>query len=80
MGNPAGAGCGIVEIAYRIAVLVAGLLVSSYALAATAYWTGRQEQVVTVTQQIAWNCEYDYAGQRFWRVFQTACPSSIEVQ
>lgn len=50
------------------------------AFAATAVWTGKQEQVITVTYQIAWNCEYNYAGQTFWRVFQGSCPSSIEVQ
>lgn len=65
---------------YRIAALAAGLLASSYAFAATAYWTGRQEQVQTVTYQIAWNCEYNYAGQVFWRVYQGSCPSSVEVQ
>ncbi len=48
--------------------------------AATATWTGRQEMVQTVTYQQAWNCEYQYAGQKFWRVFKNSCPSSIEVQ
>lgn len=51
----------------------------TYALAAAAFWTGRQEQVTTVTYQIAWGCEYNYLGQTFWRVFQGSCPSSVEV-
>ncbi|WP_426110994.1 hypothetical protein [Massilia sp. PWRC2] len=50
------------------------------ALAATANWTGRQEMVQTVTYQSAWNCQYMYGGQTFWRVFKTSCPSSVEVQ
>ena len=60
-------------------IIIAALATNS-AFAATAYWTGRQEQVQTVTYQMAWKCEYNYAGQTFWRVFQTSCPSSIEVQ
>jgi ABC-type uncharacterized transport system permease subunit len=50
------------------------------ASAATAFWTGRSEQVQTVTYQMAWNCEYNYAGQIFWKVFVGSCPNSIEVQ
>jgi hypothetical protein len=64
----------------RLALAVLVGLVALPAYAATAYWTGRQEQVQTVTYQIAWNCEYNYAGQTFWRVYQGSCPSSIEVQ
>lgn len=51
-----------------------------YALAAQAFWTGQQRQVQTVTYQIAWECEYNYNGQKFWRIFKFSCPSSVEVQ
>jgi hypothetical protein len=50
------------------------------AMAATAFFTGRQEQVQTVTYQSAWKCEYSYNGQKFWQVHKTSCPSSVEVQ
>lgn len=50
------------------------------AFAATAFFTGRQEQVQTVTYQYAWKCEYNYNGQKFWRVFKGSCPSSVEVE
>jgi hypothetical protein len=49
-------------------------------LAATAYWTGKQTQVQTVTYQVGWNCEYNYAGRTFWRTFVGSCPSSVQVQ
>jgi hypothetical protein len=48
--------------------------------AATAYWTGKQQQVQTVTYQSGWNCEYNYAGRTFWRTFVGSCPSSVQVQ
>lgn len=48
--------------------------------AATAFWTGRQEQVQTVTYKWVWRCQYNYNGQTFWRLFETSCPSSVEVQ
>ncbi len=54
-------------------------LVTSTSYAATAYWTGRSEQVQTVTYQWGWNCQYNYAGQYFWRVFSGFCPMSVEV-
>jgi hypothetical protein len=61
------------------AVVVGVLLFCTAAYAATAHWTGRTEQVETVTYQMAWNCEYNYAGQTFWRVFKNHCPSTVEV-
>lgn len=64
----------------RIALAGALLLASSYAFAATAFFTGRQEMVTTVTYQQAWRCQYNYNGQLFWRVFQGSCPANIEVQ
>jgi heme/copper-type cytochrome/quinol oxidase subunit 2 len=63
-----------------IVALIIFLLAATSVSAATAIWTGRQEQVQTVTYQWAWKCEYNYLGQTFWRIFQTSCPSSIEVQ
>ena len=54
---------------------------ASNAWAATAYFTGRQEQVTTVTGQQASNCEYRYMDKTFWKVFEIyACPMSIEIQ
>lgn len=50
------------------------------ATSATAYFTGQQRQVQTVTYQAGWNCEYRYAAQTFWRTFVGSCPSSIQVQ
>lgn len=63
----------------RRLLLIAALLGSAQAHAATAIWTGRQEQVQTVTYQWVWRCEYMYAGQKFWKLFQSSCPSSVEV-
>ena len=45
----------------------------------TAYWTGKMEQVQTVTGRMAWNCEYSYNGQKFWRVYANTCPTSVKV-
>lgn len=63
-------------------IIFALLIVASAApaFAATAFFTGRQEQVQTVTYQIAWRCEYHYNGQSIWQIFQGSCPSSIQVQ
>jgi len=63
-------------------LIISALLISATAsaLAATAFFTGRQEQVQTVTYQMAWKCEYNYAGNTFWRVFKNSCPSSVEVE
>lgn len=63
-----------------VALVALALTAAQPALAATAFWTGKQVQVTTVTYKIAWNCEYNYAGQTFWRVYETSCPSSVEVQ
>lgn len=45
-----------------------------------AFWTGKQQQVQTVTNQAGWNCEYNYAGQTFWRTYTGFCPASIQVR
>lgn len=60
--------------------LFAILVISTSAMAATAFWTGRSESIITVTNQQASKCEYDYAGQKFWRVFKGPCPASVEVE
>lgn len=52
---------------------------STNAMAVTAFWTGRQQQVQTVSYQFAWNCQYNANGKYFWAIFQNSCPSSIEV-
>ena len=57
-----------------------GVAVAAPAYAATAYWTGRQEQVQTVTGKYVWKCEYNYNGQMIYRLFEMSCPSSIEVE
>jgi len=59
---------------------VASVAPTPLQVAATAYWTGKQTQVQTVTYQSGWNCEYSYAGRTFWRTFVGSCPSSIQVQ
>ncbi len=61
-------------------VLLLSALAAAPAFAATAFWTGRQEQVQTVTYKWAWRCEYNYNGQKFWRLFENSCPSNVEVQ
>ncbi len=61
-------------------VLAAALLgAAASANAATAIWTGRQEQVQTVTYQWVWRCEYNYLGKTFWKLYQSGCPASVEV-
>lgn len=52
------------------------------AVAATAFWTGKQEHVFTVTGKSAIRCQYDYNGQKFWRLFveRHICPNNIEVE
>jgi len=56
------------------------IAVAAPAYAATAFWTGRQEQVQTVTYKWMWKCEYNYAGQKFWQIHEGSCPSSVEVE
>ena len=68
------------KVTMKLAAVVLGAVISTSAYAATAFWTGQSEQVQTVTYKWVWRCEYNYAGQTFWRLFETSCPSSIEVQ
>jgi hypothetical protein len=67
------------NLSWKAAVMLGLLLVASSAYAATAFFTGKQEQVQTVTGQMAWRCEYNYNGRMIYEIFQTSCPSSIEV-
>lgn len=55
---------------------------SLQAFAATAYHTGRSENVSTVTGKPGIRCEYRYGSTTFWRVFANTyvCPTSVEVQ
>lgn len=61
-------------------ILAAALLSAAQAQAATAFWTGKQVQVQTVTYKMAWKCEYNYLGKTFWFIYENSCPSSVEVQ
>lgn len=63
-----------------ILIALVGLQVGP-AHAATAYWTGQMEYVTTVTYKSGVRCQYNYAGNSFWRTFSGgSCPSSIQVQ
>jgi hypothetical protein len=59
--------------------LIGLLAVSFNVQAATAMWTGQMIMAQSVTYQTVWNCQYQYAGNYFWRAFRGTCPSSIEV-
>ncbi len=62
-------------------LIAVALLLAAPAYAAVAYWTGRMEYVTTVTYKQGVKCEYDYLGQKFWRVFLAGtCPLSVEVE
>ncbi len=60
-------------------LLLVLVLASMPAYGATAFFTGKQERVTTVTNKVAWKCQYEYNGTRFWKIFRSACPSSVEV-
>jgi hypothetical protein len=49
-------------------------------LSQQAVFTGKGQQVQTVTGQMAWQCQYNYAGQSFYLLMQTYCPFSVPVQ
>ena len=64
---------------YALAVVL--LVFSSYASAVTAYFTGVSHQVQTVTYQMGWSCQYQYAGNYFYMTFVNQfCPNTVEVQ
>lgn len=53
--------------------------VTTFAMA-TAYWTGKSRYGVSVTGQSMVSCEYNYAGNKFWRGFVgSVCPTSVTV-
>jgi len=62
-----------------IIALIIGLTISGTANAATAYWTGQMKMVQSVTGNTVWNCQYQYAGNYFWRAFGGTCPMSVDV-
>lgn len=64
----------------KMLLVIAGIAISTQAIAALDFFTGRQEMVTTVTYQQAWRCEYNYNGQMFYFIFQGSCPSSVQVQ
>lgn len=64
----------------RFAIIVLAGIYVAPAWGAVAMWTGRSEQVQTVTYKTAWKCEYSYNGQNFWRLFDSFCPASVQVQ
>lgn len=68
------------EIAMRKIIALVAILTFGQAFAATAYFTGNMNMVTTVTYQMGYNCEYNYAGKTFWMVFPSFCPASVEVQ
>lgn len=45
-----------------------------------AVFTGQARQVSTVTSSVAWECQYDYAGQKFMLLFEGFCPFSTGVR
>lgn len=45
-----------------------------------AFFTGRSEQVQTVTGLMAWQCEYHYAGRDFVLLFENYCPPSASIR
>lgn len=45
-----------------------------------AVFTGQARQVSTVTSSVAWECQYDYAGQKFLVVLDNYCTPSIQVR
>lgn len=61
------------------ALILILLFVSTQALAATAFFTGRQEMIQTVTYRTAWRCEYNYNGRFFYQIHEGMCPQSVQV-
>ena len=49
------------------------------ASAATAFFTGRMQQIQTAKHEVAWNCQYNYQGKTFWRTFVGTCHSQVRV-
>lgn len=64
----------------RLILATVVLAAASTAYAATAFFTGKQHQVQTVTGKVVWECEYRYLNRTFTRLFETSCPGSVEVE
>lgn len=64
----------------KIICLILTLLPASSAFSMSAFWTGRQSQIQTITYKMAWKCEYRFSGHTFWMVFEGSCPSSVDVE
>ena len=47
---------------------------------ANAFFTGQATQVQTVTGGMAWQCQYNYAGQVFVLLFESYCPPNAAVR
>jgi hypothetical protein len=64
--------------------LAVGLILATAAanaLGAQAFFTGRQEQVQTVTYKWVWRCWYNYNGREFYRLVESSsCPQYVEVE
>lgn len=45
-----------------------------------ATWTGKSHPGNSITGLTGVNCEYQYAGRRFWRMFQAICPPSVDAR
>jgi hypothetical protein len=62
-------------------LFILGVLVASTAHAATAFWTGQVRYITTITYKQGVECEYNYAGNTFWRTFTgSSCPANVQVQ
>lgn len=61
-------------------LFVALLVMSANSHAVTAHFTGNMESAQSVTYQIGYKCQYQYAGNFFWVFFMKSCPISIEIQ
>jgi hypothetical protein len=63
-------------------IIAVAAATNAHAFAVTAYSTGQQELVQTVTGQTVVRCHFQYSGQEFTKLypFGTICPMSIEVE
>lgn len=64
----------------KMLVMLLSIFGSSAIQAGSAFWTGKSQVVQTVTNKIAWECEYNYNGSTFTKVFESTCPSSVNVE
>ena len=63
-----------------IALLITLIYSNTISASGTAFWTGKSRPVQTVTYQTAWECEYNYNGQNFTKIFKLTCPSSLTIE